>query len=138
MYRINEEKMFFDMADGLAVVINTGTGMYYGTGLLGSAILSALAGGVSPAKILNKVKEQEGCPQDFAQKLEEFIGELVSKDILVPGQESGNEPDLAPEVYEEGFDLALEEYAEIQDLLLADPIHDVDAQMGWPVLESSD
>ncbi len=135
MYRINEAKMFFDIADGLAVVINTATGMYYGTGLLGSAILKALAEGISPAKIAAKMKEKEGCPADFEQRLDAFISELVSKEILVPAEDSGEEPVFDPAVYEEGFDLTLDEFAEVQDLLQADPVHDVSAEMGWPVLD---
>ena len=38
MYRLNEEKMFFDMADGQAVVISVVTGMYCGATALGSVI----------------------------------------------------------------------------------------------------
>ena len=138
MYKINEEKMFFDFADGLAIVINTLTGMYYGTGLLGSAILGALAEGVSPAEIAAEVKRQDGCPADFEEKLDAFIAELVEKEILVPGEERTGGAALDPSVCEEGFDLALDEFAELKDLLLADPIHDVDAEMGWPVLGSQD
>lgn len=134
MYRINEKKMFFDVADGLAVVINTTTGMYYGTGLLGTAILSALADGITPSKILAKIRENAGCPDDFEKRLDSFINELVSKEILIPAEDSNEEPVFEKGVYEEGFDLTLDEYAEVQDLLQADPIHDVSEEMGWPVL----
>lgn len=134
MYKINEKKMFFDVADGLAVVINTTTGMYYGTGLLGTAILSALADGITPSKIAAKIRENAGCPEDFDQRLDSFINELVSKEILVPAEDSDGEPVFKADVYEEGFDLSLDEYAEVQDLLQADPIHDVSEEMGWPVL----
>ncbi len=134
MYKINEEKMFFDFADGLAIVINTSTGMYYGTGLLGSAILGALAEGISPAEIAAKVRENDGCPADFEEKLDAFIAELTAKEILVSGEGSGKEAAFDPAVFEEGFELSVDEFAELQDLLTADPIHDVDAEMGWPVL----
>ena len=52
MYKLNEEKMFFDIADGQAVVINFVTGMYYGTSTLGSAVLEKLVQKVSTDKIL--------------------------------------------------------------------------------------
>ena len=138
MYKINEEKMFFDFADGLAIVINTSTGMYYGMSLLGSAILGALADGADPAKIAETVRAQDGCPADFDEKFGAFIAELAAKEILVPAEGSGGDAAMDPSSYEEGFDLTLEEYAELKDLLLADPIHDVDAEMGWPVLGSQD
>ena len=37
--------------------------------------------------------------------------------------------------FAEGFDLTLDEFSEVQDLLLADPVHDVDVEEGWPVLK---
>ena len=42
MYKLNEAKMFYDYADGQAVVINYKTGMYYGMGLLASAVLDRI------------------------------------------------------------------------------------------------
>ena len=45
MYKLNEEKMFYDYADGQAVVINYKTGMYYGMGLLASAVLDRIIAG---------------------------------------------------------------------------------------------
>ena len=47
MYKLNEEKMFYDMADGQAIVINFTTGMYYGTSSLGSAVLDSLLSGAA-------------------------------------------------------------------------------------------
>ena len=41
MYRLNVEKMFFDIADGQAVVINLLSGIYYGTTALGSVVLES-------------------------------------------------------------------------------------------------
>jgi len=30
--------------------------------------------------------------------------------------------------------MTLDEFAEVQDLIMADPVHEVDVEMGWPVL----
>ena len=38
MYKLNEKKMFFDLTDGQAIIINFETGIYYGTTSLGSVI----------------------------------------------------------------------------------------------------
>ena len=62
MYRLNEEKMFFDIADGQAVVINFVSGMYYGTTALGSVILERLLKGCAPAEIAGAVKALPDCP----------------------------------------------------------------------------
>lgn len=136
MYKLNEEKMFFDMADGQAVVINFVTGMYYGTGTLGSMVLERLVKGQDPAKIAAAVKTLPGCPEDLDKRLEGFIAQLVEKEVLIPGETvpGGDEP-MGETAASEGFDLTLDEFAEVQDLILADPIHDVDVEQGWPVFK---
>ena len=79
MFRINEEKMFFDIADGQAVIINFTTGMYYGASLLGSAVIEQLVNGAEPAAIAKEVGKAEGCPADFDGKLGDFIRTLTEK-----------------------------------------------------------
>ena len=48
--KINDEKMFYDIADGQAIVINYLTGMYYGMSSLGSAVLDLILKGVSTGR----------------------------------------------------------------------------------------
>ncbi|SMC78626.1 hypothetical protein [Papillibacter cinnamivorans] len=135
MYRINESKMYYDMADGQAIVINFVTGMYYGSNLLGSAVLDRLQAGVSPNSVLEALRGLPGCPEDMGEQLDAFIAELISREILIPGPTNAEECCLiGGEALEDGFFLTVDEFAEAQDLLLADPVHDVDASQGWPVL----
>lgn len=136
MFRINEEKMFFDIADGQAVIINFTTGMYYGASLLGSAVIEQLVKGAEPSAIAKEVGKAEGCPADFEGKLGDFIRMLTEKEILVEAEETGaDSAEIAVSAFAEGFDLTLDEFSEVQDLLLADPVHDVDVEEGWPVLK---
>lgn len=136
MYKLNEEKMFFDMADGQAVVINFLSGIYYGTSSLGSVVLERLVHGGAPDKIAAEVKALPGCPEDFARRLDEFIGKLREKEILIPGQTQADvESPIGEGALADGFELPLEEFSEVQDLILADPVHDVDVEQGWPIFK---
>ena len=136
MYKLNEEKMFFDIADGQAVVINFTTGMYYGTSTLGSAVLEKLVKKADPEKVLAALKGADGCPEDMEANLNQFIKELLEKEILVPANDSDlGDIRLDQSAFAEGFKLTLDEFAEVQDLLLADPIHDVDVEEGWPIIK---
>lgn len=136
MYKLNEEKMFYDFADGQAVVINYQTGMYYGMGLLASAILDRIVAGKSVDEIIKAVESLPQCPPDMADRVHNFVKELQAKEIIVSGPTvpGGVEP-LTKEVSEDGFELKLDMFAEMADLLLADPVHDVDMQAGWPKLK---
>lgn len=133
MYKLNEEKMFFDIADGQAVVINFVTGMYYGTSTLGSAVLEKLVQKVSSDKILAALSAVDGCPADMGAKLDAFIKALSDKEIIVPAETEEQEVSFDSAAFADGFELTLDEFAEVQDLLLADPIHDVDVEEGWPI-----
>ena len=136
MYKLNEEKMFYDYADGQAVVINYQTGMYYGMSLLASAILDRIIAGKNVDEIITAVKALPQCPPDIADRVHSFVKELQEKEIIVDGSAaSGGAEPLANEVAEDGFDLKLDMFAEMADLLLADPVHDVDMKEGWPKLK---
>lgn len=138
MYKLNEEKMFFDIADGQAVVINFTTGMYYGTGTLGSAILENLVKGAEETSVLEAVKKQSGCPAEIEETFQEFLNRLLEKEILVKAEGTGTEASLSPEAFSDGFSLSVDEFAEVQDLLLADPVHEVDVEQGWPILKDEE
>ena len=75
-YKLNEMKIFADVTEGIAVLINSDTGIYYG---------------------LN----------GFATNIYENIA------------------------IEDNFVLELKEYNDAQELLLADPIHEVKEETGW-------
>ena len=77
MYKLNEEKMFYDYADGQAVVINYQTGMYYGMSLLGSAILDRIVAGKDVGEIIKAVKALPQCPSDIAERVQGFVKELL-------------------------------------------------------------
>ena len=44
-YVLNEEKMFADVTDGIAIIINSETGIYYGLNGLGTAVYENLMNG---------------------------------------------------------------------------------------------
>lgn len=134
MYKLNEEKMFYDMAEGQAIVINFTTGMYYGTSSLGSAVLDALLAGAAAEDVCKAIQTLPGCPADMDTQLNTFIGQLLEKEIIVPGESTGAACAIDAASLADGFKLTVDEFAEVQDLILADPVHDVDVEQGWPIL----
>ena len=134
MYKLNEEKMFYDMAVGQAIVINFTTGMYYGTSSLGSAVLDALRAGAATEAVCKAIQALPGCPEDMVAQLDTFIGQLLEKEILVPAESTGAACAIDASSLADGFQLTVDEFAEVQDLILADPVHDVDVEQGWPIL----
>ncbi len=137
MYQLNSTKMFYDMADDQAIVINHMTGMYYGFNALGSYVIDQLVAGGDPEEVKKELLACEGCPTDIGSQVEAFLAELVSLEILVPAERVAAAVAPVPAVaLEDGFELHVDAFAEAADLILADPIHDVDEGMGWPVMKS--
>ncbi|MEK4371576.1 hypothetical protein CXK86_04350 [Paenibacillus sp. BGI2013] len=139
MYKLNDEKMFYDIADGQAIIINFVTGMYYGASALGSMVLDALMQGKDPKQIVDTIKNNEDCVVDIDQRVERFIAALTEKEIFILDDQPYSQESLGDFVVVHGdYSLELNEFAEVQDLLLADPVHDVEADMGWPKLKEED
>ena len=134
MYKLNEEKMFYDMAEGQAIVINFTNGMYYGTSSLGSAVLDALLVGATVEDTCKAIEALPGCPEDMQAQLDVFIGQLLEKEIIIPSESTGATCAIDASSLTDGFKLTVDEFAEVQDLILADPVHDVDVEQGWPIL----
>ena len=76
-YVLNEEKMFADVTDDIAIIINSETGIYYGLNALGTTIFENITNNVPTNAILSALKSIEGCPLDIEEKLNSFIQKLI-------------------------------------------------------------
>ena len=128
---LNEEKMFADITDGVAIVINSETGIYYGMNTLGSAVLENIINGASLENILKALKALPNVPADMEAKLNAFVDELKAKELVIEGGDDAAEANISTEAVADGFDLTVDEYSDAQELLLADPIHEVKEDTGW-------
>ncbi len=127
-YQLNENKMFADITDGIAIIINSETGIYYGMNAFGTQVYENLANGVSTDKILEKVKSFGVSEDNFNA----FVDALLEKEILLSAYESGENANIDEAVAkEDNLMLEIKEYNDAQELLLADPIHEVKEEEGW-------
>ena len=132
MYKLNESKMFADVTNNVAIIINSETGIYYGMNNCGSIVFQAIIDGSSIQSILESLKKIEGCPNDIEQKLKSFTDELLQKEIIVEAEQSSKVPVFDENIIKQDkFEMKVLEYADAQEMLLADPIHEVDEKEGW-------
>jgi hypothetical protein len=138
-YKLNEEKMFADIADGVAIIINSETGIYYGMNEFGTSVFENLINGASTQAILNELNNIPDISPDVEVRFNEFVNILLEKSLLIPSEEIS---DVAVKIdsssaCENGFALNVSEYNDAQELLLADPIHEVKEEVGWsPEIEA--
>ena len=140
MYALNLPRMFFDVSENHAIIIDSGTGSYYLLNVLASKVFLYLTRGASPDELTATLSRVSGCPEDIRKRIENFCEQLVSEDILHTDQseEFSGETDAGDFWFSEGTDLRMDKFDDMADLIVADPIHDVDAAYGWPVLKEGD
>ncbi len=131
-YGLNEEKMFADITDGVAIVINSETGIYYGMNGLGTAVFESLINGASAEDVLAALKALPGAPAAVEVNFKAFLDAIVEKGLVIAGGTGGAAVSFAPEIAAgDEFMMAVSEYNDAQELLLADPIHEVKEDTGW-------
>lgn len=137
-YALNEEKMFADITDGIAIIINSDTGVYYGMNPLGTAVFEKLISGSDSENILKALQKLPNVPNDISAKLEKFISDLAANGLIIPA--IGNQAEVAFDAdisAEDDFEMSLNEYSDAQELLMADPIHEIKEDTGWTPEKSS-
>ena len=131
-YTLNESKIFLDIADGIAIVINSDSGIYYGFNAFGTTVLEFLAKGVDSDVILQKIKAIPGAPLDLDSHFASFVSELLKDELLITGPASDLPIQFDDQsVIADNFNMEVKSYADAQEMLLADPIHEVKEDMGW-------
>jgi hypothetical protein len=137
--RINTPNVVGEEFEGEVVVVNLESGCYFS--LMGSAknIWKTLAqSSASLASIIVALEETLDCSGiDVAAEVVPFLDELKKLELVVPTVLSGTTSSTAPEPpgasIRPRFEAPrVEIFTDLQDILLLDPIHDVD-EAGWPM-----
>lgn len=129
-YVLNEEKMFADITDGIAIIINSETGIYYGMNSFATNIYENIVKGAPTEKLLSELKTLNAA--GLEENFQEFIKAMVDKEILIEGSPSDADITIDTDAANEsGYILEFKEYDDAQELLLADPIHEVKEETGW-------
>jgi hypothetical protein len=127
-----------DIIDGEAVLVHLGSGSYYSIDRVGADVWSSLEKGASLGQIVDEVlRRYEGSREDITQGVATLLVELQKEELILPAaaekpQESPSTAASAQEIEKASFQPPrLQKYTDMEDLLLLDPIHDVD-ETGWP------
>lgn len=131
-YALNEEKMFADITDDVAIIINSETGIYYGLNILGTKVFELIIEGASDEDIIDAFKNIESCPKDIEHRLKSFITNMLRLEILTEKYTERKKVNIDKNIaINDSFDMNISEYNDAQELLLADPIHEVKEETGW-------
>jgi len=135
-FRTNSPGVIGEVLDGEAIIVSLETGAYYSLSGVGADIWTAAQAGATLAALMTWVTAHyEGEPDVIADDVTALVEELLSEGLLVTGSvvttENTPESSLPAAERPPFVKPILEKYTDMADLLLLDPIHEVDAQ-GWP------
>lgn len=124
--------MFSDIADGIAIVINSETGIYYGMNGFGTQVFGSLMDDASAESIVTALKALPDTPDDMEIRFNAFVDELKNFEIILEGGNGTGAVNIdANTAKTDEFSLTVQEFNDAQELLLADPIHEVKEDSGW-------
>lgn len=135
-WRIAAPAVLSETVDGEAIIVNLDTGAYYSLTGTGAEIWDLLQEGVSLETLLSWIKgHYTGEPQQIAAGVTALIEELLAEQLLAPGAApealADSPANPAPGDHPPFIAPVLEKFTDMAELLLLDPIHEVDAE-GWP------
>lgn len=121
------------------VILNLAKGKYYSLTSTAVEIWNALLSGTSPKELLSQF---QNCGHKHAKEVESFILTLIDEELICPTS-SETAHTLQTEKYDLNLSNDLEPpvltaFDDMAELILADPIHDTDEEVGWPVTRVTD
>lgn len=134
-YRLNSPTVIAEVIEGEAIIVNLDSGAYYSLDGAGAEVWAAAQSGATLAELIGLTAAQyHGTAAETASGIAALVEELVAEGLLVTNSATGE--DVAAPAAPNGdrppfVKPVLQKYTDMADLLLLDPIHEVDEQ-GWP------
>jgi Coenzyme PQQ synthesis protein D (PqqD) len=136
-YHVNTPPVIHQTLDGEVIVVNLDSGTYYSLQGTGAEIWSALEAGATLQETVERLLGRyEGEPADVERAVGRFVDELVQEELVAPTARERPHDEAAGAAADGAARTTFEQpvlnrYTDMQELLMLDPIHEVDEQ-GWP------
>ena len=120
-----------EVFEGEAVVVNLATGVYFALNADATRVWRAIAAGTPPGAVAQEVAAETGAdPVAVQVVVEAFLADLAGHALVTL---EGAAPGTAAAPADIPFAPGLQAFSDMEDLLLLDPIHDIDVDgTGWP------
>ena len=130
MFKIRSKAVIHELLDNEIILADLDSGTYYSIRGSGIPVWQLLLCGYSLDAITALFRGRYGA--DHSDALGHFVDLLVNEQLLIPDAEEKEACPPPSVLWPEQFDLPFfEKYEEMKELLMLDPIHEVDEQ-GWP------
>jgi len=137
-FKIKKSDVVYETVDGETVIVNLENGVYYSLGASGVDIWNLIESGMNFEELTAEIIQRyDGDPEDIHKAIRKLLVELQKEGLLqvsATRRSEGQEPHIPITARKEKLkfeDPVFEKYSDMQELLLLDPIHEVEEE-GWP------
>ena len=137
VYAVASKDIVFESFDGEAVVLDLSNGKYFGFSDSGSRVWQALSSGVAVQALVGATA---GAATIELAELEGFVSRLLDFGLLAPAADAPAQPlpgDLKAELAATSEPLKVDVHDDLADLIIVDPIHEVEEPLGWPAVKQA-
>jgi hypothetical protein len=119
--------------DGETIIIHLGTGSYYSLQQAGADIWSAVTRAADEAQIVEEIVSRYDVERTEAEaSVTALLGELQAESLVVRSENGATYQAADSPGDRAAFQTPkLEKHTDMQDIILLDPVHEVDDR-GWP------
>ena len=142
LLKVNEQNVVHETIDGEKILLDLNTGNYFSLAGTGAIIWEAIVETGSWKTVAAEFQKNNGKSHDIIHDaISGFIRDLMEENLLVETTDAKADhfsDEIAKQIRNAAKEFtapAVNKYSDMQDLLLLDPIHEVD-EKGWP--ESKD
>ena len=131
-YRANEPRIVHEVIDGEAVIVDLESGTYFSLRGSGAIVWEVVSRGGTTEDAVEVAARAFVVDAEAADAISNLVDELVAAGLVVPAPERrGGETTVHPGERLDFDTPVLERFTDMEDLLLLDPVHNVD-ERGWP------
>ena len=140
VFRVNSPQVIYENIDGEVVLINLEKGLYYSTDQVGADLWDLLEAGCTVGEMRYAIRARyAGDEAHIETVICDFLAELRKEALIVDAtapetERTGRDRSVPASATTERPSLqkpVLNKYSDMKDMLLLDPIHDVE-ESGWP------
>lgn len=129
----NRPDVIDESFEGEITIIHLGTGLFYGLDACASSVWLHMRDGRRPDTTVAALAQAYDQPShELEPHVLALVDQLCAQGLLVPCDDEG--PDAAVTASAAWREPTMQQFTDMQDLLLLDPVHDIELdENGWPI-----
>lgn len=133
---IKNDNFFCDMSDLRTIFVDLDQGVFYALTVFANLVFRFLISGKTLDETIETIQNIPGVPENIADSVKITFNDLIKYNLIIESDDPVTIPminineNLIQDIIDEGFDPIIQTSADLQKLLMDDPIHDVSVE-GW-------